>query len=181
MLSPRRRNTGAMTFTIRRAVVSDAEAMTSIHFQAWRETYTGMVPESVFEARESRREERLAVWREIIEGRSPFGNERAFVAEMDGQVVGWATASDGRDEDSPYPNELDGLYVLAEAHGTGCGSALLEAAVGSGSGAFVWALDGVTRARSFYRKMGFEPDGAVKEFQTDGASLPEARLVRHPR
>ncbi len=167
-------------FVVRPAVAADADGVTTVHLQGWRETYTGLMPESVFEERESRRERRVEVWTEIIEGRSPFGKERAYVAELDGRIVGWATASDGLDDDSPYPNQLDGLYVLKEAHGTGIGQALLEAAVGTDTGAFLWAIDAPTRAISFYRKMGFLPDGTKKPFLTDGAGVMEQRLVRHP-
>jgi GNAT superfamily N-acetyltransferase len=81
----------------------------------------------------------------------------------------------------PHPNQLNGLYVLAEMHGSGIGRALLEAAVGVETGAYVWALDREIGAVAFYRRMGFEPDGAKKSFTADGASLPEQRLVRPPR
>lgn len=170
-----------MRFEVRPATVLDADAVTTVHLQAWRETYTGIMPESVFVARESKRERRVEMWREIIGGHSPFGDEKAYVAVVDHRVVGWATASGGLDDDAPYPNQLDGLYVLMEMHGTGIGRALLEAAVGVEAGAYLWALDREIRAISFYRKMGFTPDGAKKDFTTDGASLPEQRLVRPAR
>lgn len=165
---------------MRPAVTSDAEAMTTVHLQAWRETYTEIMPDTVFEAQESAREERVRIWIEIIQGRSPFGDERAYVAEAGGRVVGWATASDGLDEDAPHPNQLDGLYVLAEMHGTGIGRALLETAVCAEGGAYLWALDRESRAAAFYRKMGFEPDGTKRTFTTDGANVTERRLVRPP-
>jgi GNAT superfamily N-acetyltransferase len=170
-----------MEFEVRPATASDAESITDVHLRAWRETYSGMLPESVFAARDAHRQRRVEVWREIILGHAPFGEERAYVAEVDHRVVGWATASDGLDDDAPHPNQLDGLYVLAEMHGSGIGRALLEAAVGVETGAYVWALDREIRAVAFYRRMGFEPDGAKKSFTTDGASLPEQRLVRPPR
>lgn len=170
-----------MEFTIRPAVAADAAAMTDVHLRTWREAYTGIVPEEVFLTREAQRDRRVLTWIEIVEGRSPFGNERAYVAEVDGRVVGWSTGSDGRDDDSPYPNELDGLYTLAEVHGTGVGQALLEAAVGTEAGAYCWRLDEATRALSFYRKMGFVDDGTQRTFETDGVSLSEQRMVRLPR
>lgn len=171
---------GRADFVVRPAVTADADGITTVHLQGWREAYSEYMPESVFEAREASRPRRVEVWIEIIEGRSPFGKERAYVAEIDGRIVGWATASDGLDDDSPYPNQLDGLYVLKEAHGTGIGQALLEAAVGTGTGAYLWAIDSPTRAISFYRKMGFLPDGTKKQLLIDGADLMEQRLVRHP-
>ncbi|MFT4030309.1 MAG: GNAT family N-acetyltransferase, partial [Protaetiibacter sp.] len=135
-----------MSIRVRAAVAADAEGVTSVHLRAWREAYTGLVPEAVLAAREANRADRVARWEQILGGHSPHGDERAFVAEQDGRIVGWATASDGRDDDAPYPNELDGLYILAEVYGTGAGRLLLEAAVGVGTGAYLWVLDGNGRA-----------------------------------
>lgn len=166
---------------VRLAQAADAEAVNEVHLQAWREAYTGLILEAMFVAREAQRDERVRRWREIIAGNSAFGNETAYVALLNNRVVGWATASNGRDDDSPYPNELDGLYVLAEAYGTGAGQGLLEAAVGTNGGAFLWMVDADTRAGSFYRKMGFVPDGTKRNLEYPGFTLPERRLVRAPR
>lgn len=165
---------------VRTAETRDAVALADIHLQAWRETYAAVLPEVVFARRDAERDERVQIWEEIIRGGSRYGKERVWVGELDGVVVGWATASDGRDDGSPYELELDGLYVLARAHGTGVGQALLEAAVGVELGAYVWTWKAPTRAGAFYRRNGFIADGVEREFTTDGAHLIERRLVRHP-
>lgn len=173
-------NSFSTTPVIRRARLTDAEAVTQVHFQGWREAYTGLVPESAFVAREAQRDERVQRWREIIAGTSTLGNDATYVALIDNRVVGWATAGTGRDDDPPFPNELNGLYVLAEAYGTGAGRGLLEAAVGATGGAYLWMIDAETRAASFYRKMGFVPDGTRRTLDYPDFSLPERRLVRAP-
>jgi GNAT superfamily N-acetyltransferase len=112
-------------------------------------------------------------WRRILQD----GRTDAFVAELDGAVVGWATAGPGRDDDPPRPRELEGIYVLASAHGTGAGQLLLDAAIAD-SLAYLWVLDGNARAEAFYRRNGFARDGATSAHLIAGTPLPTVRLTR---
>lgn len=57
-------------------------------------------------------------------------------------------------EIAPEP-ELVKLYTLARTHGTGLGSALLEAAVGEHEAVYLWIMSGNERAERFYRRHGF--------------------------
>ncbi|MBX3312291.1 MAG: GNAT family N-acetyltransferase [Microbacteriaceae bacterium] len=169
-----------MEYLVRPAVPDDAEGVTNVHLQAWREAYSRVMPDSVFDAREARRAESIQRWRRFIEKLPPNEDKRIFVAESGDRIFGWVTAGVGQEDNEPYPNELEGIYMLAEAHGTGAAKELLEAAVGTDNGAFLWVLKENPRANSFYRKMGFLPDGAEKEFLVGATSLTEIRLVRNP-
>lgn len=51
------------------------------------------------------------------------------------------------------------LNVAGRWHGEGVAQALMEEAVGD-SNAYLWVLRGNDRAIGFYRKLGFELDGA---------------------
>lgn len=163
--------------TVRRATVDDALAIAHVHAQSWRETYTGRLPDAVVEGRPVA--DRAAALRRLIAGESSRGVQPVWVAERDGRVVGFAWAGPSRDEDHRDDLELFTLYVLEEHHGTGAGQALLDAAIGS-SPASLWVLEDNPRARAFYARNGFVPDGRSKDDERLGGAH-EIRMVRPAR
>jgi ribosomal protein S18 acetylase RimI-like enzyme len=83
-----------------------------------------------------------------------------LVARRDGRIVGYAMLIRGADGDA----ELSKIYLLAELHGTGPATALMDAALTAATdwGAHrIWL--GVNqqnqRAQRFYRKSGFKING----------------------
>lgn len=176
---------------IRRATVTDAAGIARVHWQSHQTTYvaTGRIAREHVESWTlGDREERWSTNLAIAEGRidPPEGFHRmeiwvAVVHEPGGddqevdRVVGWANTSGGRDGDGPRDLELEGLYVLDEFHGAGVGQGLVDAAL-DGRPAYLWVLADNPRARAFYRRNGFEPDGAEKvDAQWE---VHEIRLVR---
>ena len=69
--------------------------------------------------------------------------------------------------------ELDLIYVLACAHGSGAADMLVDAALGNGP-ASLWTARDNERAVAFYRKKGFAPTGEIGET----ASMPTIRMER---
>ncbi|MDR6970273.1 GNAT family N-acetyltransferase [Leifsonia shinshuensis] len=163
--------TAPAAVTVRRATVADAHAIAVVHIGAWREAYAGHMP-AEFLARMDV-EQSARNWTAILQR----GDTDAFVAERDGEVIGWATAGSGRDDDPPRPRELEGIYILAKAYGTGAGQQLLDAAIGDAP-AYLWVLDGNPRAEAFYRRNGFTRDGATSSHPAGSATLPTVRLTR---
>jgi ribosomal protein S18 acetylase RimI-like enzyme len=159
-----------MTGTVRRAVVDDAVAVGRVHYAAHVETYTGKFPDGVIEADPP--EQRAARWERILSE----GLGEVWVAEVDREVVGFAGSTPARDEDPPRELELASIYLLAAHHGSGLGQALLDAALG-GRPASLWVLDDNPRAQAFYRRNGFESDGAAKIDERFGG-IREIRMVR---
>lgn len=92
-------------------------------------------------------------------------------------IVGLTTSGPARDDEAPTEHELYAINVLARAHGTGLGAALLEQAVGDRA-AYLWVLDGNARAAAFYRRHGFADDGGRKPEPDTG--LVELRMSRGP-
>ncbi|WP_258369928.1 MULTISPECIES: N-acetyltransferase [unclassified Curtobacterium] len=74
-------------------------------------------------------------------------------------VVGFAAVQTIAELHAVRPEELTMLYVLARAHGGGAGQALLNATLG-GRPASLWVAANNPRARAFYRRNVFTPDGA---------------------
>jgi GNAT superfamily N-acetyltransferase len=160
-----------MEITVRRATAADAPGVAAVHVASWREAYAGRIPDQHLASLDVGR--RTRGWAAMLER----GAKDAFVAELDGEVVGWATAGPGRDEEPPRPRELEGIYVLARVYGTGAGQRLLDAAVGDAP-AYLWVLEGNGRAESFYRRNGFARDGVTKTETIGGAALPVIRMSR---
>ncbi|MGH1548504.1 GNAT family N-acetyltransferase [Leifsonia poae] len=156
---------------VRRATVADAAGIARVHVTGWREAYAGRLAADFLDGLDEARF--AANWERIVVD----GVTDAFVAERDGEIVGWATAGPGRDDDPPRPRELEGIYLVASAYGSGAGQQLLDAAVGD-SPAYLWVMEGNARAESFYRRNGFAPDGATSTHTLGATTVPVLRFTR---
>jgi len=145
-----------------------------MHTAVHEECYAGLLSPSFFAARRASIGERT-------EQRRPYLREatdpRIIALDEVGEIVGFADAGPGRDADRPQERELFSLYTLRRTYGSGLGAALLEAALG-GSPAYLWVLEDNPRARVFYARHGFAPDGVRMLLPPEWEELPEIRLVR---
>tara|TARA_R110000868_G_scaffold6370_3_gene36382 strand:- start:154 stop:639 length:486 start_codon:yes stop_codon:yes gene_type:complete len=158
------------SFTTRAARLDDAEELAAVHTQSWQETYTGLFSENAWSAESRVRRE--AMWNVLLTD----DDTTSVVAEVDGAIIGFAHAEHNRDEPNLPAEELKMIYVLASAHGTGAGQALIDAALG-GAPASVWVLEQNPRARTFYAKNRFMRDGTVREMDFN-PNIRELRLIR---
>ena len=169
----------AALVTVRRAVAGDIEQLAQVHIRCWRETYRGMLSDAFLASADPAG--RLVLWRHLLDRPDPA---EAWVACDGGTVVGFAgrrrlPAPGSREGHQPPASgdlELWGLYLLASHQGRGLGRQLLTAALGTDA-ASLWVAAGNSKAISFYRRFGFEPDGA-KDVLADWEDLPEIRMVR---
>ena len=159
-----------MKESVRRATVEDAEAIGRVHYLAHVETYTGHFPPEIIEGNPPER--RANMWRQVIG--EHLGD--VWVAEHEDEIVGFASTGPPRDEKPPRDIELATMYLLAAHQGHGLGQALLDAALGNRP-ASLWVLDENPKAIAFYRRNGFETDGAEKTDREYG-NIREIRLVR---
>ena len=162
-----------MDFEVRLATVEDADELGAVHVASWRETYfPHILSEASFAvATPVARAER---WREILES---TGTAKTWVAIQDGRLIGFSGVGDPQDPDRPRPLHLYSLYVLAAAHGTGVGQALIDAALG-GAPASLWVAEDNPRAQAFYRRNGFVPDGTRKVDTFILDEVAEIRMLR---
>ena len=124
---------------------------------------------------------RLALWQGLLARPEPA---EAWVACDSDLVVGFAGIRRGPAPGSPAGHpppssgdlELWGLYLLESHQGLGLGGRLLDHALGT-SAASLWVAANNHRALDFYRRFGFEPDGA-QDTIPDWENLPIIRLVR---
>lgn len=154
---------------LRPATAADAETLTMLHLDCWDEAYTGLIPQRLLDSRREAIEPRVAKWRTIID-RSPGP---VLVAERDRTLIGFGTAGPARDPEPPRDLELTALYVRAAEWGTGLGFRLLTETIDDRP-AYLWVLAGNDRAIGFYRRQGFDLDGATE----DSEEGPHLRMVR---
>lgn len=163
---------------VRPAKRTDAHGIAAVHVQSWRETYSGFIPDHLMGA--DALEARRRMWESVL-GLDPFPGT-IFVAERDGQVVGFAFAgsADHADATKGFAPARDvhlySIYLLANEQGAGTGSALLLAVL-EDRPAQLWVLRANDRARAFYARHGFQLDGAeFADPEVDGRV--EVRMVR---
>ena len=170
---------------IRPAVVDDADEMGRIHVAAWRTAYEGVMPAPFLEGLdETPSADR---WRAVLAGEvTPPDGLRVdvLVAEAAGRVVAMASFGDGRDRLPDDPTgELWMLNAHPDAFGSGAATALAaevnrRLAIDHEQ-AFLWVVDDNPRARRFYEREGWRPDGVTKRQEIGGDEIEEIRLV-HP-
>jgi GNAT superfamily N-acetyltransferase len=163
--------------TIRLATEGDASVLAVLHNQAWQWAYRGQLPDTFLDELSSTLPRREA-WRREMLARPP-GDERTWVAELGGRVVGFADTGPSRDaDDTPGAAELAALYLDPQVVGTGVGRALLYNAMADlwqrgYRVAVLWALETNVRARRFYEIAGWRSDGTTKTEQRPNVELRE--------
>jgi GNAT superfamily N-acetyltransferase len=162
--------------TIRRAEVADAERVARLQLDCWDDAYTGLVPQEVLDEGRRTLRARIRTWGEILAD----GRRTTLLAEGgDGAAAGFAGSGPPRDDDVgpdldlQLDLELYAIYVRAAWWGSGLGHALLEEAVGDRP-AYLWVVEGNSRATAFYERQGFRLDGRTKT-EPEGLHL---RMVR---
>jgi GNAT superfamily N-acetyltransferase len=104
-----------------------------------------------------------------------------FVAEDNGNVVGFAIVRPSGDEDADDSiGELDGLYTHPSVWGRGAGRELLGEAVAflRDAGfreATLWTAEENHRPRRIYETAGWSVDGTTRRRTFDGVELVELR------
>lgn len=160
--------------------LDDCDAVAEIRVRGWQTAYAGMIPQPYLDAMD------IAQDAERRRGFLTAGQAVNVVsrAAPDSAVTGWACYGPGRDDTGrPGCCELYAIYVHPERTGAGAGRALLaELTTRAAAAGFremaLWVLKDNGRARGFYERAGFLPDGAEEPFEVGGASVPEVRYVR---
>lgn len=153
---------------VRAATKQDAGAISHVHVESWRTTYAGVVPDAYLASLNEA--EREALWREWL-----TLDIEVYVAELDGEVVGFVSGGPIREPIQEFDAELFAIYLLRQAQGRGIGTALLRKLAGSlRSKGFksmaAWVLENNSSSR-FYAQSGAHPIMS-KEIEIGGVMLP---------
>jgi len=148
------------TLTIRDARASDAAELARLHVAVWRETYRELAPAEAFAALDEAR--RLAFWQDKFA--HPAGRQCVLLAEINGQLAGFALASESGNPQFGAMAEIKLLYVDRQFARQGIGRCLLteiaqrlkkHGFTGAGLGVVV----GNTPAIHFYTALGGKEAG----------------------
>jgi GNAT superfamily N-acetyltransferase len=155
---------------LRGAKPADAEPLARCQLACWREAYAGLVEPARLDAVLAAVDQRIAGWRQIL-----AADHGTVLAEDQGELLGFASAGPGRDPDLDLTTELYAIYARRSSWGRGVGHRLLTAAVGDAD-SFLWVFRDNLRARDFYTRHGYRPDGSAKDEPHFGGL--EIRMVR---
>lgn len=149
-----------------------------MHIRTWQQAYAHALPAEYLAGLDL--PARVARWQQTLT--TGIGPQQTLVAGTD-QVVGFVSV--GPDRNDPTLGEVYAIYVDPDHWSTGVGKLLMDAAVDElrGAGfaiARLWVLVDNPRARRFYDRYGFAPDGAEK-VDTIGAHTPHATDVAELR
>src|SRR5690606_3327240 len=110
--------------TIRPAVLGDAAAIAKVHIASWQEAYAGIVPAEILDNLDVQRREEQ--WRAHLQD-AERESIRIWVAEREGEIVGFASFGPSRDEDADrHTWELYAIYLTPEAWGRGVARELMR-------------------------------------------------------
>jgi ribosomal protein S18 acetylase RimI-like enzyme len=135
-------------FTLRAAGPDDIDAIAAVWHAGWPDGHLGHVPEQLAQHRQL----------DDFRRRVPDRLAGTVVATIDDRVVGFVMAHD---------DEVEQVYVAAEARGRGVADALLrrgqELVSTNGFGrAWLAVATGNARARAFYERMGWTDAGPIE-------------------
>ncbi|MGP9017474.1 GNAT family N-acetyltransferase [Streptomyces sp. BR1] len=165
---------------VREMTAADCAAVATVRINGWRTAYRGLMPQTYLDGLS---EERDAAWRReyLARGDTSVLN---MVAERGGEVIGWGCYGPYRDDEDGQSadGEVYALYVHPGHWSTGAGRVLMgeltARAVADGRpGLLLWVLERNERARRFYERAGFAPDGGKEDFDVAGVAVPEVRYA----
>ena len=158
-----------MNPVIRRAELTDVDRLGQLHSASWGELYSSVLSPTVLE--ELGPQTMAALWKRFITRGDAYIQ---YVAEVDGEIVGFVGRGPGRESGYESATELYFIYVDPAHRRSGVGRALLKHADVD----YLWIAEANRESRTFYRKNKFYPDSAAREGAIFGAPLAELRMAR---
>jgi GNAT superfamily N-acetyltransferase len=158
---------------IRRAELSDAQAIAKVQVDTWRTTYKGIMSDEFLSALSY--EKGKTTWQKILSDPSPdrFGYVASDASET---VMGFILGGPEREGSREYAGEIYAIYVLEafqrRAVGRRLTGALVQRLLDAGMlSLLVWVLE-KNRFRAFYEALGGQPLGQ-KQVSVGGRELVE--------
>ncbi|HJU21672.1 MAG TPA: GNAT family N-acetyltransferase [Casimicrobiaceae bacterium] len=163
-----------VSVAIRAASPSDARAIAQVRIDCWRATYRGLVPDAYLASMDV--EPSAAMWERVLSAGPNTAS--VFVAERDGQVVGFAAGHMLNEPRYELNAELTAVYLRREYQRAGIGTRLVDAVAKAqrahgANGLVAWVIAGNKPARGFYEELGATLL-VEQPFEWDGLPLIEA-------
>ena len=165
--------------TIRPAGIQDAPEISRVYTASWQEAYAGLVPAEYLASLDPKNRE--SMWVENLRN-GPRDGVRTWIAWSENRALGFASVGPSRDEDAGRnEQEIYSMYLDPGMWGMGVARDLLRTALGEISPpapVSLWVMSEGERARHFYRRHGFLPDGTERLREVGGQDVLELRYRR---
>lgn len=139
----------------RPATPHDAPSIAQVHVSSWQTAYRGILADSYLDGLSV--DDLTERWQVILNKPEQF----TFVAEADGQVVGFANGGPERDKRGDFNGEIYAIYILDRYRGRGIGRKLFQKAAAAlldqgMDSMLVWVMAD-NPYRRFYRRLDGTP------------------------
>lgn len=139
---------------IRKAEITDAEAITNVHVKTWQSAYRGLISDEILDNIDYNK--RYNLWNDVLS--EDKEDSFLYVAEVNEKIVGFLSGGPSRTEDMDYKGEIYGFYILPVYQRQGIGQELFNRAVKfflnrNINSMLIWVLKD-NPAINFYKKMG---------------------------
>ena len=158
-----------MAVLTRQVAPSDIPRLGELHSAVWSELYQGVLSAEVLASLDPTTMTEL--WGRFISRGEGYVQ---YVAEVDGEVIGFAGVGPGREAGYELGRELYFIYVAPAYRRQAIGKALLKIADVD----YLWISETNRETQQFYRKQKFYPDSVRRVGTLFGAELPEIRMAR---
>lgn len=165
--------------TTRDARPADAPSLGALHVRAWRRAYRGgLMPDAFLDGLSIG--ERADRWERTLAREPRPGAARLVAEDEQGRVIGFTVVGPAGGQADAIEGEVYSLNVEPDAWGGGAGRALLAAGTehlrqAGFTVAILWVHSDNLRARAFYERAGWHPDGEQRQAELDGVDVPEVR------
>lgn len=168
--------------SVRVAWPDDAAAIARCQVAAWRELYSGLLPDQIVDALDP--DDFAHKWAVSMDKPGDARN-RVLVALERASVRGFAVTAPAADPDAdPVADGEIGEFVIdVDARGQGHGSRLVQACTDTlradrFTRATWWIASTNDELRTFVESTGWAPDGAHRELDLDGSGATTLKQVR---
>lgn len=150
-----------------------AAEVSRVYALSWKTAYQDIVPQSYLDALEEDR------WAPALTGSA----YESYALRSGGVIAATSTIAPAREEAMAGWGEIISLYALPEYFGKGCGKALFGYVTDwlKAQGfqkLYLWVLEENRRARAFYERQGFMPNGDRTQITIAGKTLTELRYTK---
>ena len=164
-----------MAFSVRKARLSDAQEIASIHVNSWKSAFEDLMPERYINSYTL--EDRNAEWIKVLGSAS----ESVIIAEDKSRLVGFLSYSES--ENSLGTLDLNKLYLCPSIYGEGVGYLLMKQMENEAQTACIdlirlYVLDKNQSAINFYSKQGFEFGDGCESEEFEGETIIDVLMVK---
>jgi GNAT superfamily N-acetyltransferase len=141
------------SFIVRAAESGDAAGLAKVHIAAWKESYKGIMPDSVLDGQTY--EKSMQGW---IKRLAPGSGQKNFVA-LDGiEIIGFSGGGNAREKIGDFDGEMYAIYLLKKYHHMGLGRLLTKYFAewlleNNYRGMYLWVLEN-NPTRHYYESIG---------------------------